>query len=285
MSAEPAAPPAPGAPTAARRGERIHFSRSCGPVTKLGREGEQLRNAMVYGGVMLALLAAWQARFANLATASLVFVTTALAPLATSLWIFVRWRIRTAGLHERPDPSCRLCVVGLPDDLLAFGPLDDASFEPAAFRSLAATPPAMSWIAAPPLVVFLVAAYCLPGLLRPSSLFGAPLMLWAVGSGVATAIAVAWFWPRYYRVLPGRLDLMDYRPLARRGRLVRSVHLRSAKLLIDMRFWTVRIETDGSSEEFLFRFMPDRRRFAHMLLLAAVSTAPAPELPDGDLIG
>lgn len=294
MSAETTAQPATAEPLAPTlRGERIHFSRSPGRASKLAKQGAQMRDSIVFVFTLLGVLAfvGTQRALSGIRIEALALIAAGIGlPFAARGWTWVRWRSRTADLHRHSDPSCRLCVIGHPNDLLVHGPLDDFPFEPAVFRSFATVGTTVQWITAIPIVVMAIAGLAYPRLftamlplLPGSSHIG--IVIYGAGFVVVAAIAVAWFWPRYYRVLPGRLDIMDYRPLARRGRLIRSIDLRSAKLLINLRFWTVRIETDGESEEFLFRFMPDRRRFAHTLLLAAVSTAPAPPLPDDELIG
>jgi hypothetical protein len=97
--------------------------------------------------------------------------------------------------------------------------------------------------------------------------------------------AVAWLWPTYFRVVPGRLDVMRFGSLRGRPVSIERFDLHTAKLLVDMRRWVVFIDDEERQIELPIALMRDRRRFAHAVLLAALSTYEPAPLPDDALLG
>jgi hypothetical protein len=99
---------------------------------------------------------------------------------------------------------------------------------------------------------------------------------------------VGWLWPTYFRIVPGRLDVMRFNNLRNRLVGVCRLDLRKAKLLIDLRRGVIFIDdADGHTGEFPIVWMrrATRERLAYHLLLAALSSYQAPDLPDDKLLG
>ena len=102
------------------------------------------------------------------------------------------------------------------------------------------------------------------------------------------AAIVGWLWPTYFRIVPGRLDVMRFNNLLNRPVSVERYNLRTAKLLIDLRRGVIFVdESDGRTGEFPIVWMrrSTRERLAYHLLLAAISSYEAPMLPDDRLLG
>ncbi|RJP33774.1 MAG: hypothetical protein C4547_11780 [Phycisphaerales bacterium] len=98
-------------------------------------------------------------------------------------------------------------------------------------------------------------------------------------------------WPTYYRVVPGRLDVMRFNMLRNEPVSIAQHPLRDAWIEIDLRRCVViigRRNEPGEPQteaELPILLMRRRTEFAHALLLAAISTHEAPPLPDDALLG
>jgi hypothetical protein len=104
------------------------------------------------------------------------------------------------------------------------------------------------------------------------------------GAG-AGAIGAAWLWPTYFRLVPGRLELLWYSPFRKRPIERTVVDLRTARVLVDLRQFVVATEAANKPLELSIALMPRRKRFAYMLFLAALSTHEPGPLPEDELVG
>src|SRR5262249_30851424 len=69
-----------------------------------------------------------------------------------------------------------------------------------------------------------------------------------------SAVVMAQRRPAYFRVVPGRLDIMEFNPIRRRPALARHIDLRAAKITVEFQRAELRIQsTDTAAEEHLIR--------------------------------
>jgi hypothetical protein len=105
------------------------------------------------------------------------------------------------------------------------------------------------------------------------------------GALVAARLVVAWLWPTYFRVMPGRLDVMRFSTLRGRAISFERFDLRQARVLADLRRSVVFIDEGENRAEYAIGLMRGRTRFAHALFWAAMNTHEPPELPADRLLG
>ena len=185
-----------------------------------------------------------------------------------------------------PSDSCRLNCVGLPEELSACGELADVPFEPHLFHASLArkfTPKMylVFWVLVIPGIAAVHYVLSVLGWPRFRDLSFMRIMV-----GLLIAYwSTAWLWPAYFRVVPGRLDVMRFSNLRGKPVSIERFDLRTAKLLVDTRRWVVFIDDEERQIELPIALMRDRRRFAHALLLAALSTHEPAPLPDDALLG
>lgn len=166
------------------------------------------------------------------------------------------WHRRTAkpptgfarSLSESLDESFRLRLVGSAKDLfrvLHAPPLGEDSFEPRIFALRAAVPaPAGRWYTL--WIVTIVIASIVWTWFRVQyraqigiSLLG-PWDYWAIMC--LMTLPFMWTWPTYLRISPGRLDVVRF-PFLGAGRpRVRSIDLRSARVLVNLHAQSVVVE-------------------------------------------
>lgn len=94
-------------------------------------------------------------------------------------------------------------------------------------------------------------------------------------------------WPTYYRVVPGRLDIMKF-PMISTGKAeVERVNLREPRVSADASSGAIRLErADGRRSYIQFLGTPtSRMEFAKAVAEAATSPHEAPALPDDELVG
>lgn len=94
--------------------------------------------------------------------------------------------------------------------------------------------------------------------------------------------------PRYYRVVPGRLDILDYTPFRRKPHSIEKINLRGATVDVRYDIGKIEIETDSCppmKKDISLTDCKERHRFAEAIMLAAMSSAAAPPLPDDELLG
>lgn len=195
---------------------------------------------------------------------------------------YVGWRIwyrvRLAKMGDQPG-SIRLRCIGLPTQLLRFGELADLSFEPQFFSASFAQPfsARMKWS---------VALIAIPTSLSTFAWFGFANWLTYLAVKIWFGYLVGFFVvgflnPSYFRISPGRVDVMRYRAWRTTGPAIERYNLRIASLIVDLRARAAVI--DG--HEYSMGIMRHSERFAYFLFLAALSTHSVPPLPDDELLG
>jgi len=195
-----------------------------------------------------------------------------------------RQRLSLAPIESEPDPNCRVRLVGLPGELDEYGQLQDVNFEPRLFRGGLGVPlDARILLRCALLSPALMIAI---GLIRSSYSPGG----WFVNAfsslmpaGIAAWTLTVFIWPRYIRVVPGRLDIVEFSPFGTEPRC-RSYSLTRPTITVDM---NRQIAVVGPRErhEIGFGLIPDGRRLAYYILLAAISTHSPGPLPRDGLTG
>ena len=212
-------------------------------------------------------------------------------PYLVARWI---WGRQLRDLPPVPlDVTTRLACVGSPRQLKKCGEFTDLPFAPVFFSATFAQP--FSWVmvmvAVVPAIPAIVGCQYLIAHLAGTPILEFTMMtnVFAGSGGVGCAAGiVGWLWPTYFRIVPGRLDVMRFNNLLNRPVSVERYNLRTAKLLIDLRRGVIFVdESDGRTGEFPIVWMrrSTRERLAYHLLLAAISSYEAPMLPDDRLLG
>ena len=202
---------------------------------------------------------------------------------------FSRWQFerncRTRLPLTAPD-GCRLCCIGAPEQLAEFGEWTDAPFQPTFFfgKFVIRGRGVPSWlfdgIAA--LAFLAVLGLGFHGFVGVSEWALVPVFVAAVG--LADAVT-SLLWPTYLRLVPGRLDVLGYAPMSRKPNFYHGYHLRDAQITVDLRRSLVSIVSPRDRLEFGIALMRERRYFAYMLFLAAMSTHEPGPVPEDDLVG
>jgi len=200
-----------------------------------------------------------------------------------------RVRLGSADLAGRyagqsSDRPVRLSCVGSVPEIEADGPLVDVPFEPRLFWASLAVPPRRG------AKTLLFCATMVVGLV--SWRFAGHVLGWDTigiayfwGAYVVGAVCYAWFRPIYYRVVPGRLDVLRFSAIWRRAVSVQSYDLRKTPVLVDLRRHMVFVGPPAKADDFSFALVPGRKRFARAVFMAAVSTYEPGPLPHDELLG
>lgn len=273
-------------------GEPIHFARAS---RRQGDAFQHIRLTCIFSGigVMGILSVAILVIVSVLGSISAIPLTlVGLLGVVLGVRWWVLWRRRQARyasdgscLDSEPQENHRVCCVGLPDELEPYGPLEDLPFEPAIFHAALAFQPSgwaigLVWVFA---AIGGMGAWYLVHRVWGVPNTGGTFYFWgAYGLGI---VALTWLRPIYFRVVPGRLDVLRYSALRTQPLRVDHYNLSTASVLIDLRRWLLFVDRDDQSAEFSFMLVPGRRRFAHTILRAAISTHQPAPLPDGELLG
>lgn len=271
-------------------GQGVHFARKASKAArrKLGRSNPGFIG--IYGlfavAAVLATLVWHVSRWFGVGNAPAVGVFAVLVA-AILLWIIaVRYRCRRAAVrarHPETDDTRRLNCVGHEQQILQHGRLEDVPFEPAVFSATFS----YKWSPSMFLTFFL--------LLPPVALaffVGVPFVrsataLYVMMTAGVAALAAGCLWPTYFRVVPGRLDILRYNAVTGKAVLVEHFDLRVARILVALRNLSVLIEQNGRvtrCETWAMRER-DRQRFGYYLFLAAISSHETPLLPHDSLLG
>ena len=278
--------------------EPIHFFRRSKRESKCYNQAAHWVVAVrVIGAAMIAILGLKVQQIFSLsvtaALASIIALIVALLVInLVAKWFYFR---QFRDLPARPpDNGIRLATVGSPRQLDRWGVLADAHFEPVFFSATLVQPFAGAMTAvAIVLAIPVIAAVAAAMSYIMNEPFGRVLGSGGGGmaflsGGIVTLWIVGWLWPTYFRIVPGRLDVMRFNNLLNRPVSVERYNLRTAKLLIDLRRGVIFVdESDGRTGEFPIVWMrrSTRERLAYHLLLAAMSSYEAPDLPDDKLLG
>ena len=181
-------------------------------------------------------------------------------------------RMAAAGVAATPSVGARLRCRGDIHQILADGPIQDVSFEPRVFRAMIKDSAAIR------IGGLLYGVTAMPQLLMvPGPWNGLTASLWGV---CALFGAIYLLRPMYYRIVPGRLDVLRYSLLRRAPMRVERHDLRAAQVWIDMRTNLVSIIEGDKVSEYALWFMRERNAFARALFEGAISTHAAPATSD-----
>ncbi len=231
------------------------------------------------------------------AVVALCGLGAAVAIPALVIW-YRRRRELAAVPMDQPRLDLRLNCVAAPPWILQHGDLCDVPFEPKLFRFYnpyvlsTRMKKAREITAIGVFAVLWFGAWAL-GITRDApSLF---LWLTATAAGYITAVLL---WPTWFRVVPGRLDVLRFSLLDWEPVYLKSHPLRDTWVQIDLRRFVLslgqpappweRDEKTGDRTpaiEYPLYLMRRRTEFAHAILMAAISTHEAPPLPDDALLG
>lgn len=279
-----AAAPSPGAC------EPICFSRACHRKPRAGRPEVPVIHGLANLAVLTCLIALQGSVLLGLgplpgAVAAGLLLASILA------WSVVhvrrRRRIFDAASLDAPDESVRLCCVGSRAHLERHGPLADLAFEPAVFNSLFVQSSMRYQVVV--FILLLIPAYV--GVHYFLAWFmGRPQWSWQFVLKIWLAIGVVlwfvgWMWPTYFRVVPGRLDVMRFSNLRGRPLTIRRYDLRRSRITVDLRRSILFIDAEDCRVDLTFMLMRDRDRFGYYVLLGALSTHQPPPLPEDALLG
>ena len=245
---------------------------------------EQTVGCLAFPGTVIALTVLERA---HLTSAQLGFMVVAVAVLGSTALLAGRWAdqeawgdISAASERGTDKWSTRLVCRGHPNDLRWFRTLGTEMFEPYIVAAR------FGWWDRHPLCRFLCGVVILSVGLRVMSSAWSPI---AIVAPVYYAYDVDRFLrPCYYRVVPGRLELMKYRFLNQGVPQIHTIRLDRARIVCDLaeRFIEI-MPMDGVSEQSLIPLegQPQPRAFAQMVFRAAVCSASAPPLPTTELLG
>lgn len=189
------------------------------------------------------------------------------------------------GLPLGPDSAWRVRCCGTAPRLKRLGPIRDAAFEPELFdASFAQAGSPEGFLGRPActlagLAIVITGAYLVFGGFRPiySNSF---LGIWSV---FALALMIggllsALIWPVYYRLEPGRFELIHAGFLGRGPDRVERIDLSTGGVIVDLNRQRVFIDPPGRPRLVLETTLLGRGyEFERCVLMAAVSSAGAPQ--------
>ncbi len=190
-----------------------------------------------------------------------------------------RYRVRCAGWEV---PRARLD---------ALGPINGHPFEPRVFAGFFALAPGKRTVRAWVLLTLLFMVVSVVYLVRSPGAGSFVGMVQFPFAAILAGGVVAICLPTYIRVVPGRIDVLQYTALTRRAVRTRSHDLRSARVLVDLNVRTITVHAapdrpwEAATVRFWFGWMPRGFEFAHAVLEGAVCTAPSPPVPERELLG
>lgn len=198
------------------------------------------------------------------------------AATAASLhWLTAPWRLNRRLERERvcevPPVGSRLHCVGAPSDLPQAIPLKSVPFESQVYRASTMSQIVMKTIS----LLALAPAVGNSGIL--SGHYGWQTLFAAVLVAVALIVCAR---PLYFRIAPGRLEVLRYGFLKRNPVEVQRYDLRQSYIVADLRMNRVTVsEGDNKGKNYSLMLMRQRGEFLSTLFMAAVSEYNAPELP------
>lgn len=184
--------------------------------------------------------------------------------------------------------ASRLLCVGSPQDFERHGPIEDVPFQPELMRApLVSGKIAAYWTT----VILTAIAVLVLGVAFAPGAGLAPLQgfsyFFMVLPATIALFALEWLSPTYLRIVPGRVDVMEFGVFLRGRARVTKYDLRTAKVVVDLRQLAVFIDDEEKNvrAELAIAFVRDRYRLAYYVLLAALSTHEPGPLPDDALVG
>lgn len=183
-----------------------------------------------------------------------------------------------------PEPPlhARLVARGNRHDLAPLASLRDVPFEPMIFERIYVAR-SVWWIFGIGLPLGVAGQIWLEKELQVvprGTLGGIPQV-----AGIIVVWLMARLHPTYYRIVPGRLDIMWFAPLANRGGVRTRLDLRKAKITANFARRVIELDAGGVIEVIPLFGISEPYRFVEAVFQAAISTFPAPPLPDDALLG
>lgn len=190
-------------------------------------------------------------------------------------------------VRRQPGSDKPIWLVGNEDQLkraLSHGPIEDRSFEPIVIRDWTPSPGAGVVVMTMATVMLVLSMM----LMRPASAANGHLHI-VVGVHLSIFVwmlAIPLLSPRYIRITPGLFETIRLSYLPWRKPKVVRCSLRAERVEIDLRqnaIWSM--NSSGVRTTIGLTNLRMRDRLAYHVLLAAVSTATVPDLPEDALIG
>lgn len=173
--------------------------------------------------------------------------------------------------------------------ILKCGEIVDRSFEPHVFYAPGATQAsgeqlllrfALFVMGMMPLILMMVG--WLPPWLPTSAMWWWVYIPLLIGG---SSLLVGLMFPTYIRIVPGRIEVLEFGWLGRRVKHVDRVSLRDQRVLVDTFVSAVMIGRGQTAVTLPFVTVRDRRGFVHAVLMGALSTTEPPVLPEDALTG
>ncbi|MBK8268074.1 MAG: hypothetical protein IPK83_07095 [Planctomycetes bacterium] len=118
----------------------------------------------------------------------------------------------------------------------------------------------------------------------PPILKGGGILAFALGFGAGQLAAL--LRPMYFRVVPGRLDILKFDGVRKKPLSIQRINLRNAIIHANFGFRTVEISNPlVEKKKLVLIHVSEPHRFVQGLFQAAICTTPAPPLPDDELLG
>ncbi len=180
-----------------------------------------------------------------------------------------------------PEPNARLNASGLPWELAPLALIENVSFEPVIVERTLFGSSSSDLLWGMPIVIALSIM-----VKSTASYIGGAIV------SVACLLVLLIIWivqrcrPTYYRIIPGRLDVMHFSPLSNRARVVDRWDLRDARISVRFERQMVELSTPTRTKTTIRLYgLSEPHSFVKALLMAAISTSATPTLPDDALLG
>jgi len=224
-----------------------------------------------------------------------LLVIGAIAGIASLIFIAIKIRAAppipdelAARIAPRPDPRFRLRLIAHPANAAHFTSIGNQPFEPRIYRSITG-PAAFTKGRRAAIIVCCIVVYAAELAIARVLMHGvnaAVVYLMLTGLLGQAALIAAMMWPTYFRLVPGRLDILAYGLLGHGKPKLESIDLRASRVLVDTNTDTLIVEREGKEAVGLtFAGVPNRMEFARSVLEAARCTASTPPLPEDELVG
>lgn len=199
-----------------------------------------------------------------------------------------RWRRRKLTPVENDDidedgdedeyEPVRLRASGRQEEIDPISQLQDVPFEPVIIlKAYSTVIQVVLVVLLFPLMIFFPVYY---DSRVPYHLIVPMLILWLLPK------IVQWLYPVYYRVVPGRLDVLRSTPFSDRVQIREQWDLRASMIVANFKEQTLVItEPDGDGLNLNLSVIYEPYRLVNAVFHAAICTRPAPPLPEDQLLG
>lgn len=244
-------------------------------------------NPLLQYGVVIVPYTAWEFWLSKQAANSLWDVPVIIGILSVAL-IFVRRSMYKGkakyetvhGAMPHAPESARMVAIGHRNDIGPVSELINEPFEPIiVHRSMSRA------LSIATMVLMLLCVVFITELTSKNPVAGA--FGWVtVMIGMLVGQSVSLFRPVYFRMVPGRLDIMRYDGWRRKPITIERVDLRNSRIHVNVGLGTVEISNPNiSKKKYHLSTISEPLRFIQGLFQAAICTTSAPSLPDDELLG